>query len=652
MPGSGLEATLNMGKLRFGKGVAPHDRHPVAWYQPYVLAAAGRELVSSIDHQRNRDLRESYQLPLAVIDRSGPPAGDGDFWFDFIADTGDGGNATYSVASLALRDQLDVARAVPEGGEASLSRLPRGELLVFGGDLAYPSASSQQYRYRFVEMFEAARSTTGSEIVRGRQPTVVALAQNHDWMDSAATFNRYFIRHKAGQQFLGADVPQMQSYFCVKLPKGWWLLGLDFALTGDIDRDQYEQFECLVNGRGLECRNGQQHAIGADDRVILVYPEPYWTREIGDGADPTWPARYQRLEGLLEDRIALRLAGDLHHYMRWHSDSHGSLIICGTGGAFTHPTHTYTTTRDIGTKRGHSDDAIPAEPADAVMIGHDDGTASTFPFKRIEASVFPPAAESRRRTWDNITALFTVHPNWRDGNAWFALVLGLFYWFNAYLNAAPFVESFRPDGFGPIHTMDLSTAFDRWLAAMTLSPFAFLLNLAMVVVCVVMGREASAELPPTLGRWRHMLTTASGLLHAALHFLAVFLLYFGIQHAVTWAGPVEHPVLHGLAVGVPQIVLGSVAGGLIFGTYLAVMSRLGLLTNNGYSALGIEDYKGFLRFRIDMRSGDLHGHFIALEKVAKRWRRRSGAGAMPVWEPETGNELKPRLHDHFVIRGR
>lgn len=53
-----------------------------------------------------------------------------DFWFDFIADTGDGGNSSYTVAKL-LAQPLIKAR-----NNGSTRSLPRGQLLLIGGDLA------------------------------------------------------------------------------------------------------------------------------------------------------------------------------------------------------------------------------------------------------------------------------------------------------------------------------------------------------------------------------------------------------------------------------------------------------------------------------------------------------------------------------------
>lgn len=120
---------------KLGRSVPPHERHPVAWYQPDVLWTATQQVLSSLDQLRNRDGREGQPTPMKVIDRSQPEAaGDftGECWFDFIADTGDGGNACYAVASAALADKLTL------GGE----RLRPASLLLFGGDLAYPAAST------------------------------------------------------------------------------------------------------------------------------------------------------------------------------------------------------------------------------------------------------------------------------------------------------------------------------------------------------------------------------------------------------------------------------------------------------------------------------------------------------------------------------
>ena len=101
-----------MARMRFGKGVPPHERYAVAWYQLDVLATAARDVVSSLDQLRNMDMRESFPQPMSVTDCSGSEGED--FWFDFIADTGDGGNATYAVAHTALAPQAGHVEAIAD----------------------------------------------------------------------------------------------------------------------------------------------------------------------------------------------------------------------------------------------------------------------------------------------------------------------------------------------------------------------------------------------------------------------------------------------------------------------------------------------------------------------------------------------------------
>lgn len=632
-----------------GRSQPPHERHPVAWYQPDVLWTAARQVLSSLDQLRNRDGRESQPTPMKVIDRSKPEeAGDfaGECWFDFIADTGDGGNACYAVAHEALKAELAL------DGE----RLPRGQLLLFGGDLAYPAASTHDYRYRFVEMFEAVRNSFDPTCVRGRRLTLAAIPQNHDWMDSASTFSRYFTRGKDSAPLLGAKIPQRQSYFCVKLPQGWWALGLDFALDHDIDRDQYEQFEALLSDQGLTT-DGRTHRIEAEDRVVLIYPEPYWTRPIGDNADPSHPKRYQKLEGLLRARVKLRLAGDLHHYLRWDSVNWGRLVVCGTGGAFTHPTHTKPTTRPVRLQEFDTRDCIPPEPVTslpALRIGltarkDEQGCA----FERVEATAYPDLASSRAGCKRNLLALFRRNPSGSGGNAWFAVLLGALYWFNAYLNSMPFVASFEDDGFRPMWRFGMDDywhVFALWLKAMVFSPLGFLINVLMAMACISMGRETVNELPPTVGAiCRAIITWGVGAVHALVHVLAVYSLEFWghqLVHELGWFDPTSTGGLiwHSCGVGLWVFSTGGLVGAFIFGGYLALMSRLGYLTNNGYSALDGQDQKGFLRFRIDAK-GELTAWFIALDRVPRRWRRNDKAG--PVWVAADEAASAPRVHDRF-----
>lgn len=71
--------------------------------------------------------------------RDGAPQGDllyddfvekDDLWFDFMADTGDGGNSSYAVARLLAQPSITI------NSDDSVLNLPRADLLLIGGDLA------------------------------------------------------------------------------------------------------------------------------------------------------------------------------------------------------------------------------------------------------------------------------------------------------------------------------------------------------------------------------------------------------------------------------------------------------------------------------------------------------------------------------------
>ncbi|MDI1246460.1 MAG: hypothetical protein PSV24_13785 [Rhodoferax sp.] len=605
-----------MTDFRFGRSVKPHDRHAVCWYHPAVLLLAARDVLSSLNQFRNRDERESFPLPLTVIDRSQRPPDAGDFWFDFLADTGDGGNATYAVALTALADQV-------EGADGQV--LPRGELLVLGGDLAYPSASTLDYRYRFTELFEAALpdeasyNEAGTALVRGQPFTLAALPQNHDWMDSASTFGRYFLRSKNSRPLLAAEIPQRQSYVCVRLPCGWWLLGLDFAMTDDIDHDQFEQFKALASAHGLATEvNGQPatQRILPEDRVILLYPLPIWTTPVAAGVHPGGAKRYQLLEGLLQSRIALRLAGDLHHYMRWTSEQDGQLVTCGTGGAFAHPTHTRLTTAPVVVRNVTNAAAIPASAARIVQVGLDDGAApaQSRPFSKLSGSDYPPVAQSRRLALGNIGALFGSGGGFWQGNRWFAAVLAGMYLVGFGLQPLPFGLF--------------------WSA------------LLFAALCLPLGWESRLEASAKWPAWSGtVLALGTGLAHALCHVAAMAGVGWAVRVLLASAAPVSEAGsaavwLAGLLAG------GALLGTLIFGCYLTLMSRLGFLTTNGFSALAVQDFKGFLRFHISA-DGALHGYFVAIDQVPRVWAIHTEP--QPVWSP-TDRPLASRVHDQFVIR--
>ena len=111
-------------------------RGPVPWLSPGQLAVTALRVVLSEWFGAYLDKRELQQaLPGTVFDEG---AGEPEAWIDYVADLGDGFHPTYTIAYLLAQPCLTV-----DGRE-----LPRGRMLMMGGDEVYPTPSNQQYEDR------------------------------------------------------------------------------------------------------------------------------------------------------------------------------------------------------------------------------------------------------------------------------------------------------------------------------------------------------------------------------------------------------------------------------------------------------------------------------------------------------------------------
>jgi hypothetical protein len=141
----------------------PKRAKMTGWYDPPRLVTIGFRVAISTVFGEFADRREAIAAARAVdptaldssYDYSGEAA-DGDFWFDFVADTGDGWNSTYAIARLVA----DPALAVAGLDEP----LPCGRLVVMGGDQVYPTASRDDYSDKLSRavrrrVWQAARQT-------------------------------------------------------------------------------------------------------------------------------------------------------------------------------------------------------------------------------------------------------------------------------------------------------------------------------------------------------------------------------------------------------------------------------------------------------------------------------------------------------------
>ncbi|MBI1843288.1 MAG: metallophosphoesterase, partial [Actinobacteria bacterium] len=338
-------------------GVSFVPRDAVRWFSPMVLARSGLRVVlagvlgSYLD---KRELQQSF--PSVCVTRHGQEE---ELWFDFVADTGDGFDATYSVAWLAGRERLPIVGSDQE--------LPRGRLLILGGDQVYPCAGPSAYEDRFTGPFRAAFPLVDDE---NEAPSLVAIPGNHDWYDGLTAFVRAF----AQERWIGAwRSVQRRSYTAVKLPHDWWLWAIDLQKGADLDEPQKEYFEEIA-----------RELMGPDAKVILCVAEPAWVDAAGD------PGAYAALDYLVRKliepfgaRVLLMLTGDSHHYAHYVGDDGSHKVTAGGGGAFLHPTHDLPETITL-------ESPTPGGTAPPVM------SSVTY---RLEGRCYPSRAISRRLAW-------------------------------------------------------------------------------------------------------------------------------------------------------------------------------------------------------------------------------------------------------------
>ena len=104
-----------------------------------------------------------------------------------------------------------------------------------------------------------------------------------------------------------------------------------------------------------------------------------------------------------------------------------------------------------------------------------------------------------------------------------------------------------------------------------------------------------------------------------------------------------------LISGLVTFVLGGPVGSFILGVYLFVSIQVfGRHGNEAFSSLRIQDFKEWLRLRIDT-AGNLTIYAIAIDRVPRRWRatRRGGDETM---EAEDARATAPRLIDKVEVR--
>lgn len=339
----------------------------------------------------------------------------------------------------------------------------------------------------------------------------------------------------------------------------------------------------------------QKVASRMDDaaRLIFCVPEPRWILE---DAYPSHSS-YEELSStrFLEEKVFKRKArvfvtGDLHFYKR-HENAEGiQKITSGGGGAFLHPTHA-PATREL-----------------------------TNGF--VQRAAYPDEKTSKGLSWKNF-----LFPAINPKSGWLYAFL---YAMSAWLASASLEAS---------DVIDAKTALAATMNAAIRDP----LN-GMWLVSVVGGFIFFTD--THIRSWRIL----GGAFHAVSHLAAAFV--------VGWLALLL--TLHVFELGygtIPQLLLsgfitfivGGPVGAFILGVYLFVSIRIfGRHGNEAFSSLRIQDYKQWLRLRIDA-AGSLTIHAIGIDRVPRRWRAAQRNGEQTI-EADDARATAPRLIDKVEVR--
>lgn len=613
----------------------PKQLPMVGWYGPRQLAMTAVEVAVSTIFGRHSDHR--LVEAMAAGENNQPEFYDYTFeeqpgkneknalrtsiWIDYVGDVGDGWNSTYAVAYHVAKEECELVD--PVTGMTLKTR--RGNLLIFGGDEVYPTASREAYRERLMAPYETALRNTEAP-----HPHVFAIPGNHDWYDSLVAFTRLFTSHR---WFAGWRTRQSRSYFAIKLPHNWWLLGTDVQLGSDIDGPQVEYFERVAAEIKKEtARTGKQASL------ILCHAEPHWIRAWQyERDDPSYnESNLKLLEKRLGKDVAVFIAGDLHHYRRHEAlDRSTQKITAGGGGAFLHPTHPGW--RGTRFDRIYEKNGVDGAPVDPRTLGQD----QIFDLKKS----FPSEKESSRACYRNLAFpffLFTGNKSWSLGIA--TAILYLLLTFPLSLRVADPALLAMSYSFGNLIGLIIQTMVNSGVVA---------LLILLTLVGFVFFTDTHKKLYRFVG----------GVLHALVHIVSAFYIALISVSAVgnylpaeTWQRRIQLSGFEFLVdfrvpiSWVPILIGGFLVGTFIMGVYLIVsMNVFGRHGNEAFSSLAIEDWKNFLRLHINDR-GELTIYPIGLRRVPRKWRPRAGHSG-PEFEPDTTNEKasKPELIEPPII---
>lgn len=577
-------------------------------------------------------------------------------WIDYVADTGDGFVSTYSIARLLSADSVRVRRpAAPAGapgradqasadpGDVEHLILPAGEILIMGGDQAYPYASDAEYRRRLQQPFDIA--VWENPNARG-QRSLYAIPGNHDWYDGLSAFDRLFCDRRdtlSDGAVIGAfRCRQHRSYWAIRLPHDWWIWGLDIQLTASLDVGQMQYFH-VVSKELPEAVPG-----GPQAKIVLCIATPSWLEGADKGTSEAYQANLQKIMNLAIDRakVVAVIAGDWHHYARYYNAEHRvNLITSGGGGAYLAPTHTLPNRIRVPWATSSGEEVAPLE------FSLNGPTSTAEPGRTSEArpeAVYPPRRTSRWLMWRLLAFPWF---NWSFCTG-LGTLYALMYWFYTSADVVAL-----PAHRWLLKSHDRRVEVDRILIGDQglLWPWQHLYYMfeagrwqPFFAVTVLFVLWLIYQFFVRADGWRTRLAVAIGfwLVH-------VFLMAYLADAALTLSETYGPSGWLRVAVTTAGVwVAGGLLAGQLFGIYLFVTARYTEAhADVAFSSIRSTSFKSFLRMRVSRN--ELRIYPIGLDRVPGRsaWHRPTpeerANGEIGGFVPDVA--LRPRLIEGPIV---
>jgi len=566
----------------------------VNWYDARQLVSTGLRSVISGEFGHFADKRE---LQAALKPNTGAEdfSAHTELWIDYVSDTGDGFNSTYSIARLVTEKNLKLALKkdyIDPNNDENIDLYKNGvvtspgNMIIFGGDEVYPTPQMDQYETHFKVPFGSA-NPYNEKTEQNARPGMFAIPGNHDWYDGLENFISLFCQKRRIGNW---QTLQERSYFAIELPYNYWIFATDVQLDSDIDQPQKDYFQSIA-----------KKMMKDGDKVILFTAEPAWVyHQIYNDDESYKRLKYFEKLYITDDfynligkkfKLVATITGDLHHYSHYDEEKEGytnHLITAGGGGAFLHPTHLLP---DKLTSLAKTDYSFQR-----TKIRNDPELKVTFPSKK----------DSRRLSFLNF-AFPWLNKQFVAFLAFVELVLTWILQGTTYYDPkGSFVDQLA-------NTANLGQAYAFILKTLLHNPIFTLISLVLIVGCMTFSDTRRIK----------RLNLFLGLPHGIIQWLNL-MFWLCLFANIFYCKFADHQMIFSILTTMAAAICGGIVGAFILGIYLWFsVYVLKVHLDEGFSSLAIQHYKNFLRIHIT--KDQLTIYPVGVDRVTTKWKQ-SGEG--------------------------